>query len=737
MNKTSLSVTIVVVLAAMLAVAPAASGADQDWENFVDAGIADVSELSGLAASPQHDGIVWANSDSGNESEIYALRVNRNGDLRQFSDGHWFHTADIVSIRNRDWEDLAFDSEGNLWIADIGNNSCQRNNLTLIKVTEPSPYRNTTAQVQGEFQIEYPDPPSGCANRNAESLFFVGTTPYIIDKRDNSHAYRVDSLDGNRVNTMTRLGPLTPPAGSNSVSNLTAADLSQDGTRLAVTARGRGAVVYTVPAGTPPDEVVERLISSVPTTVSARGSNEAIAFFDENDSLLLGAEDGQLQRALGPGQHTCEDPGGTDTVITGRGADDWRAWQVFDIEVPQAGTISVSLAWDNPDVDMNVFLRNPAGVGIAWDNSLVGNPEEITHTVSQPGTYSVAVLFRSGGEANFTLTVSMDGGGGGSCFNAVPVSRAAGDTRFSTPVELSERTYADGTVTDVVIATGADYPDALAAGPLAASRNATLLLNPAEALDPQVREEIQRVGATSISVVGGTSAISEQVVEDLRSIPAVTRVDRLDGPSRYHTAARLATETASIWRAAGHGVDGAILVLGGHEDADRGWADAVAAGQLAAQARDVLLLTGADEVPGVTLDAIAEIGVNRVTIVGGTAAVSAEVESHLSALGLDVTRLAGATRFETALAVADATIAAGGMPASLLVASGERFPDSLAATVAAYAQRGVLVLSSADQVSVAGPWIEAHSPDIDAVTLVGGTAVLSDGIAEEVREILR
>jgi type 1 glutamine amidotransferase len=86
---------------------------------------------------------------------------------------------------------------------------------------------------------------------------------------------------------------------------------------------------------------------------------------------------------------------------------------------------------------------------------------------------------------------------------------------------------------------------------------------------------------------------------------------------------------------------------------DDDFADALASG--AAQATGApLLLTAGDTLSQAAADRLVLLGIERVTILGGLAAVGEQVEADLAARGIGVDRIEGATRIETAVAVAEA-----------------------------------------------------------------------------------
>ncbi len=103
----------------------------------------------------------------------------------------------------------------------------------------------------------------------------------------------------------------------------------------------------------------------------------------------------------------------------------------------------------------------------------------------------------------------------GMCDN---VSRQAGLNRYNTGLEIAKK-YFPKTDT-ILIATGNDFADALAGGPLAAYQDAPLLLINSgwTEISPEMKEYIRSSGATNIAVLGGTGAVSKQLYDDLYSL---------------------------------------------------------------------------------------------------------------------------------------------------------------------------------------------------------------------------
>lgn len=164
------------------------------------------------------------------------------------------------------------------------------------------------------------------------------------------------------------------------------------------------------------------------------------------------------------------------------------------------------------------------------------------------------------------------------------------------------------------------------------------------------------------------------------------------------------------------------------------FADALASGPLAAALGGPLLLTPTGELDSRVRAEIARAlpAGGRVNIVGGVGAVSDAVKDSLTSAGFSVNRIAGEERYATAVAVADAVVAAMGHPAlSALLATGVNFPDGLVAGAAAAHESGVVLLTSGGEMPApTAAWLAAH-PTVTTYA-IGGPAAAAAPSADPV-----
>ena len=251
-----------------------------------------------------------------------------------------------------------------------------------------------------------------------------------------------------------------------------------------------------------------------------------------------------------------------------------------------------------------------------------------------------------------------------------PVSTATDET-----LALARRIFGSGGASRVVLVRDDDFPDALAAGPLARGQGPVLLHPAGSTLLPTVRDTLRDVlprGAT-VFIVGGPVAVDPGIEAALRSEGWSVR--RVAGADRVETAAAVARAIAKR--------DGrpAMALLSTGDD----WPDAAAGGAFGARSGAPILLSDPDHLSEATRAVLRDLDDPEVVALGGPAALS---DAAVSAAG--ATRVSGETREETALAVARSLwgrTTAGAAPAWTAVPSGGTDGWAWALTIAPVAAR--------------------------------------------------
>ena len=300
------------------------------------------------------------------------------------------------------------------------------------------------------------------------------------------------------------------------------------------------------------------------------------------------------------------------------------------------------------------------------------------------------------------------------------VNRIAGANRYATAAALSAAAYPSG-ATDVMIATGADFPDALAGSATAGRLGMPVLLTLPTQLPAQTTAELNRLKPQRIWVLGGTSVISEGVRSALVPYASSGQAVRVAGADRYATAAQI----SSSWYAPG--VQAAFVAVGTN------FADALSGAPAAALRDSPLLLVRSGSVPSSTAAELDRLNPQRIYVLGGTAVISNGVATSLAAYTTGaVSRLAGADRYATAEAIVRTFWT---KSVRAYVASGANFPDALAGGAVAGRDGVPMLLSGKGFVPLhTGQLALRLSPR--QLTMLGGTAALDDAVAARLKRLL-
>lgn len=303
-----------------------------------------------------------------------------------------------------------------------------------------------------------------------------------------------------------------------------------------------------------------------------------------------------------------------------------------------------------------------------------------------------------------------------SAVGPVDQQRYAGAGRFETSVAIS-RTFTPG-VSVAYVASGENFPDALAAAPAAADAGGPLLITRSASLPAEVKAELQRLKPARIVVVGGAAAVSTAVYGELAKLAGAGGISRVSGADRYDTAREIVSEH---WAATS--VDRVYIASG------KNFPDALSAAAAA----------GAQGVPVITVDGsaahldpdvaalIRSLGASEVAVAGGTSAVSAGIMTDLAAISgvTSAWRYAGSNRYSTGFAINHDAFSGSDL---VYVASGNNFPDALSGAAIAGRDKAPLYI-------VPGTCVTKDVADdirnlgATRVTVLGGPAVVSVELA--------
>lgn len=295
--------------------------------------------------------------------------------------------------------------------------------------------------------------------------------------------------------------------------------------------------------------------------------------------------------------------------------------------------------------------------------------------------------------------------------------RAAGETRYATMAALLPKAPWKAERT-VVLASGSNYPDALAAASLAGAYDAPIVLTEPNSLSIDAADMIEQLSPNVIYVVGGEAAVSKSAVDTATYYAADgCKAFRIAGDTRLETSLAIAKRVRQKSTAS----DSLIVATGFN------YADALSVSPFAFAYNSPIFLCGSN---GLSADAISYIsgaGFKRAILVGGTAAVPERVKHQLTSAGISsgsITRLAGATRYETSAKIMSYAVNAGMNVSNVYLATGKNFPDALAAGPVAGKLRAPLLLVDPG-IEYAHTVLANYRGSINVATVVGGTSAVS------------
>jgi hypothetical protein len=233
-----------------------------------------VVESSGLETAGD-EGDLWTHGDGGNTAKLY--KVTPQGDRLQ--------ELNLAPLVNIDWEDLAQDEDGQLYIGDFGNNQNKRRNLAIYRLGGPELKQIDTIQFEYPDQRQFPPKKVG-RNFDCEAFFY---------HQDSLHLFTKNRGEGNWVKYYVL--PAAPGqykarlADSIQINTwITAADISPDGRTVALLGYGHAYLIERL-AGR---RLFDGNKSCLP--LPQTGQAEALVFVNDQD-FVMSNEKGKIFRA--------------------------------------------------------------------------------------------------------------------------------------------------------------------------------------------------------------------------------------------------------------------------------------------------------------------------------------------------------------------------------------------------------------------------------------------------------
>lgn len=305
----------------------------------------------------------------------------------------------------------------------------------------------------------------------------------------------------------------------------------------------------------------------------------------------------------------------------------------------------------------------------------------------------------------------------GNTSNASTKYTLTGSGRRETAIKISQAGWKKSE--KAVLVNDNSIADALSATPFAKAKDAPILLTQSNKLDSRTKSRIKRLGVKNVYLIGGSIALSSEIEKQLNA--ENINFERISGNSRYDTSLKLAeklNKEKSISK---------IVVVNG----EKGLADAVSVGAIAAQENMPIILSDSDNGTEVADNFIDSKDIEKSYVIGGTYSISNSVERSLP----NATRIAGSSRSETNAKIIEEFYKDTDIKNIYVTKDGTRNKNDLIDSLAV----GVLAAKNSSPIVLAGNKLDTVQKDvlntkiIDKVTQIGGLG--NENVVEDILDI--
>jgi competence protein ComEC len=284
--------------------------------------------------------------------------------------------------------------------------------------------------------------------------------------------------------------------------------------------------------------------------------------------------------------------------------------------------------------------------------------------------------------------------------------RLAGYTQYDTSSAIAKEGWTQSDY--AILAYGENFPDALAAAPLAKKYNAPILLTERLTLTPVIEQTLQDLKVRNVYIVGGTAVISSTVENRLRDM--AINVTRLAGHDQYDTAIEIAKQL---------GVSQEVSVVTGTD-----FADALSIASVSATKNDPIILVPKDYLPDSVNSYLSTNTITHSFIVGNADQISETVSSKFP----NAERITGTDKYSRNIEVLnkfDSKYDFG----TVFVATGNGFADALSGTAyAAKISAPIILVDKNTLSSETQDYVNSKLQSVKNLRILGGEAVISSSL---------
>lgn len=292
------------------------------------------------------------------------------------------------------------------------------------------------------------------------------------------------------------------------------------------------------------------------------------------------------------------------------------------------------------------------------------------------------------------------------------INRLSGTNRYETNISIVKSGWSEAS--NIVIANGENYPDALCAAPLAKAKNAPIILTSKNGLSSSALSELSRLKSKNAYIVGGTGVISDKVENQLQNLGI--SVIRFSGINRYETSVKIAEQI---------GTEKGIVIASGEN-----FPDALSIAPIAAQKGMPILLSSKTSLPSEVSSFLQNKTVPVSYVVGGVGVLSTDIKSSLK----NPIRLSGMNRYETNINIINQFEDSLDL-SSIYIASSRNFPDALSGSVLASNSNAPILLIDNDIQEVSSDYVK--NINSKTINILGGTGGINVDTENSLKNIMK
>jgi putative cell wall-binding protein len=322
-------------------------------------------------------------------------------------------------------------------------------------------------------------------------------------------------------------------------------------------------------------------------------------------------------------------------------------------------------------------------------------------------------------------------------YNSVNVQRIGGDSRFRTAIEVSKYRYPNGgaLAKKVIVVNGESYSDAVSAASLSSTLGMPLLYVPSTqdnggyGLMIEIGQEIGRLDATEVFIVGGEAAVSQStmniVLDAARGASGTTpTTTRLAGDTRIQSSievAKRAGSTDTLFIANGYVESDSALFQSGYEKGGLVYINDPAQ---------------STSLPDPVREYIQQINPSKIRLLGGTTVIPESINSEIANLlpNAEILRIAGQNRYHTATSLSQYLYPNQGDADTVYLVNNIAESDAILANSLSLGVKGpVLYINALDIPTQVAQ--EIHRLNPQNLVIIGGSARVSEDTAVHARAI--